>query len=89
MQKSEIYRLCHGFCLFERAARLFPLLQSVIHPPQGGEKALEDLYRRKGPRKRDGVLHEPKGLFISPRIQQSMREANRTDDLYRVILDVL
>jgi hypothetical protein len=36
---SQVNPLSHGFCLFKRAARLFPLLQGVRRPAQGKEKA--------------------------------------------------
>ena len=60
------WSLGHSYGLFERAACLFPLLQSVIDAAQDREKALKDYPQRKGPSQRQGVLREHKRLFIRP-----------------------
>ena len=68
---------------------LFPLLQGLIGTAQVSEKALEVYRRRKGPRQRDGVLHEHERLFIAPRVQQSIGEVERPVDVYPSVLDSL
>src|SRR5215469_17115976 len=85
-QCSQAYHSCEGLCFFEGRLRLFPLLQSVIRPPQGNEKVLEVDHWWKGPCKCDGILHKHERLFIGPRFQQSMYEAECTGDLRPDIL---
>src|SRR5205085_7164481 len=72
-----------------RTARLFPLLHGVIRTPHDYEKPLEVDRRRKGPRQRHGELHELERLFIGPRFQQSIREVDRTADVYPTALALL
>src|SRR5712692_3415664 len=89
MKWSEVYRLCHGFCLFEGCLRLFPLLHGLIRTPEGIEHTVEVVLRRKGPRQRDGALCDHERLFISPRFQQSKSERERTADVCPVVLALL
>src|SRR6266700_204629 len=80
-QRSEVYCLGYHFCLFERAARLFPLLHGMIRPSKSSEQALEAKCWRQDPRKCDGWLREVERLFILPCFQQSLRESEHTDNL--------
>src|SRR6266567_6734716 len=53
----------------------------MIDIAQGNEKALEVQRRGQSARKPGGLLHEPERLFVGPRVQQSICEADRSVDL--------
>src|SRR6266568_3678872 len=79
---------CYRFCLLQRPARLFPLLQGVIDTPQANENPLEVYPQRQASCQRDRLLHEHKRLFVGSPLQQAIREAERTVDLYPDVLNL-